>query len=133
MPPLESTDLWQTAVLWSKVDYDEYGQPSLGDPVNISVRWVYEQSVVQDRQGNNISLDATVLVAQDIPLGSKMWLGNVTDWQQQTGTTSPIVTGDNQIMEVKTISKVKDIKGRFIRRTVGLMRYNVASDSPGTL
>ncbi len=119
MPAFETMDLTDEALLWAPAGIDpNFGETTVGSPVQIPCRWVPSKAKVEDDKGNTITLDAQVVVMQDIAPGSKMWLGNMTAWNSSgNGSIS------NGLMEVKTTSKAKDIKGRFIRRTLGLMRY----------
>src|SRR5882757_2595614 len=119
MPPLERTDLLQRAVLWSASGRDRYGQVTVGDPVEITVRWLDQQSQMLDPQGNTVTVDVTVVVQQDIKIGSQMWLGELADL---IGTGSEPETGR---MEVKAFNSTLDIKARNNRRTIGLMRMNL--------
>lgn len=125
MPPLEEVDCWDTAVLWPATGgYDKQGQPVLGDPVQLDypngVRWLNKLAYKLDPAGNVIAVDATAVVNQDIPIHSRMWLGALADWYG-TGSAD---THDQNLMTVKTFDKTDDTKGRFSRRTVGLMRLH---------
>lgn len=118
MPPLERTDLLQKAVLWPFLGYDGYGQPAVSKtPQEINVRWVDKQSVVQDAQGNTISFDVTIIVAQDVPDESVMWKGKLTDLP--ASFTAP----DSTLVNVRSKNRTPDIKNRNIRLELGGMRY----------
>jgi hypothetical protein len=119
MPALEVADRYQKAVLMPATGgYDAYGQPVVGEAIEVTVRWVWEKQEVTDPQGNTITIDATAVVDREIPVHSRMWLGEIADW---IGTGSGAV--DNDLCEVRTASRTSDIKNRFVRRTVGLMRF----------
>ena len=90
-------------------------------PQEIPVRWNITRTVAQDPQGNNIMLDAQVIVARKIEPGSRMWLGTLAEW---VGTGTGSGASDEELHEVKTISETEDIKGRNIRRELGLMRLH---------
>lgn len=112
--------------MWPFTGYDSYGQPTVGQPVQIPVRWIFEKREAVDPKGNTITLDGTVIVARDIDIGSHMWLGELADWY---GTGSGSNFPDELLYEVKTFQKTPDIKGRAIRRIVGIMRlHNVGAD-----
>lgn len=116
MPPLEKMDRHQTAVLWPSIGFDEYGQPDVGDPIQIIVRWNTRRMETVDAKGNTIALDALVIVDRQIAIGSDMWLGALADWY---GTGS--AGNDDEVMQVKTYEETLDIKGRSARHIVGLM------------
>lgn len=125
MPPPELSYRRQKAVLWEAYGpregskrYDRYGQVKVIAPVEIEVRWITKQSEALDPQGNTITLDATVVSAQKIPIGSTMWLGELSDWY---GTGSG--GDDSEVMQVKTSDITVDLKGRVTRYEAGLMRY----------
>lgn len=143
MPSQETAFRTQYAVLWPATgNYDAYGQPTIGSPVEIKVRWVSGESRAMDKQGNNIVLDGKAVVNRDIPLGSLMWEGRIRDLRTPEGLMfDPILfdpsfydPGDlpgtlgvdidvSKVMEVKTFNPSKDIKGRATYREVGLMRF----------
>ena len=121
MPPLETADRKQKAVLWPLDGHDRYNNPKIGDPIELNVRWVGSTSEALDAEGNTITLDATVVVDRDISIDSNMFLGTLDDW---LGTGS--IGSASQVMHVKTVSTTTDLKNRgggFTRRTVGLMRF----------
>lgn len=125
MPPLEEVDCWDVAVLWPATGgYDNQGQPLFGDPIELAypngVRWINAQRQQLAADGNLILVDATAIVLQDIPIHSKMWLGELADWY---GTGSANTT-DTNLMTVKTFNKTYDQRGQDIRRTVGLLRLH---------
>ena len=130
MPPLETAWRYQKAVLWPALTLrgrtltDKNGQArvNLTSPVTLAVRWEDDYRDVLDPQGNTVALSATVVVAQDVVIGSRMWQGELTDW---LGTGSGDDAAD--VMIVVTKSVAKDVKGKNIRRELGLMRYG---DSP---
>lgn len=124
MPSLEVKDCKQRAVLWAFSGYGDDGQHRFDTPEEIRVRWTDKQSQVVDKDGNNVALDATVVVLQLVAIGSLMWLGTLSDWYA-TGSAG-IGTG---LMIVKTTDFSTDIKNRATRRTVGLQRYK---DKPTT-
>ena len=128
MPPLEEVDCWDTAILWAFAGYDLQGQPKYADPVELNpddgngVRWLNKFSWVKDQHGNNIAVDATAVVCQDIDVHSKMWLGRLDDW---IGTGSGD-TMDQNLMVVVGFDATPDTSRRFFRRIVGLMRFHNA-------
>lgn len=118
MPDIEVSDLDQTAVLWPATGaVDRYGEPAVGDGEEIAVRWEWRQSEAPGPQGGTILLDAVAVVNQAITKGSLMWLGELADWP---GTADG---GDEDVMRVATYGEIPDLKGRSIRRVVGLQRH----------
>lgn len=134
MPPVESKDLKQTAVLWPWIGYDNYGKPIHGSPVELSplsiprngVRWLTKRRMMTDAQGNVIALDATAVVAQKIDPDSLMWLGTLSDWYG-TGSADTTTLG-NELMIVKMYNEAPDIKNRSMnkRRDIGMLKYKGA-------
>lgn len=116
MPPFEIMDRHQAAVLWSATGgYDDHGEPVVGEPTEIRVRWNWGRTQSVGPRGNIIALDAKVVAAEDIPLGSNMWQGSLEDWY---GTGSAGEAAD--VMYVVTEGKAVDLKGRITRREYGL-------------
>lgn len=121
MPELETMDRNQKAVLWLKTGVDSYSQPLVAEtPIELDVRWNHRGSVMTGPTGEPVAVNAVVIVDRDIPLGSSMWLGTLADL---SGTGS---TPEEDVMEVVAQSKTYSLCGKYIRRTVGLVR---ASDT----
>jgi hypothetical protein len=106
------------AVLWPAEGIDDYGAPKVGEPVELKVRWENRRTETTDAQGNVIALDATVVVDREIAAGSKMWKGTWDDWYGVGSAGS-----DVGLCEVVMSPEVPDIKGRNVRRVVGLRRF----------
>ena len=133
MPGQEIAYLWQPALLWPIVGYDQYGQPQvaatptqLGGMGNqyMGVRWEASRAQVLDAKGNQVTLDAQAMVALDIYPGSWMWLGLLSDWY---GTGS--AHSDQELMYVVNFKRTGDINNRWQTRTVGLKRlHNSGTD-----
>ncbi len=127
MPALEVTDLNQLALLWPATGFDSFGQPVVGAPVEIPVRWLTKRREVLDAKGDKIALDATAVVRQEVPMGSHVWLAPPGTRKGQAlnvwyGTGSSGVP--NELMEVKTFNLTPDLKARNQRRELGLMRLH---------
>lgn len=107
-------------MLWPFTGYGEEGTPLIDrmNPVELQVRWVGKQSEALDPLGNTIAIDATAITNTDIVIGSRMWLGTLSDW---LGTGSGSIP--DEAMIVKTFNKTSDLKNRFVQRSAGLMRY----------
>lgn len=121
MPDHERRDLYQIAVLWSKVRNDRHGAPVVGAPVEIPVRWNDKRRESTDKDSAVISVDATVVVERQIAVGSNMWLGELEDWLGTGSGSGDAVTDD--VMQVISYNETLDIKGRCSRREVSLMRF----------
>lgn len=116
MPPVETFERHDKAVLWAKTGVGRYGEPTLAAPVELVVRWDDKKIEMADKQGDIVSYDALVVVTQDILIGSLMWHGGLDDLP---GTA---YQPESDVMEVKVFDKCPDLKGRNYRRVVGLMR-----------
>ncbi len=131
MPPFEDDDLLDKAALWASAGVDDYAEPLVRRAVQIDCRWVGAQSRVLAPDGNTIAVDATAVVAQDIAIGSIMYLlPDSVVWRDDetvpgTGTWDLTVPTAG-LMQVKAVNGTYDIKRTWQRRTVGLMRYNSA-------
>lgn len=116
MPAVEVAGLVQVAVLWRLWSLDSRGQKRVREPEEIKVRW-------QDRSGVGVgsvvdggtdTIDATVVVGEDVPLGSILWLGRLEEWNPGEA---------QELMEAVGKVVTPDLKGRNIRRTITLRRY----------
>lgn len=117
MPAPETNARHQKAVIWPALGYDTDGRVKVGAPEEITVRWVTHRGEATDGLGHTISLDARVVVNQEVRVGSVMWLGCLADW---VGTGSG--GDDSELHRVVRFNHTKDIKGRAIRRTCDLRR-----------
>jgi hypothetical protein len=119
MPPFEDMDLTDVAILWPVAGRDANNEPLVGEPQQISCRWVQKNREVVTAQGESLGLDATAVVDREVAPESIMWLGALEDWYGGQGSA-----GDStQLMQVKTTEFARDVKGRVTRRTVGLTRF----------
>jgi hypothetical protein len=118
MPALETEGRLQKAVYWAKTGHSADGEATIAAPVELEVRWNNKQRVAINAQGTPVAVDAVVVVAQEIIVGSTMWLGELADWY---GTGS--AGDDSGVMEVLTYNETPDLKKRNYRRTVGLVFY----------
>lgn len=118
MPPIETSDRYQKAVLWSVTGSNNYGDVIRSDPVELTVRWEDDSRDVRDADGTVLTLAATVVVDREVAKGSLMWLGELANWY---GTGS---AGDeDDVMQVVETHTTPDLSNKFIRRTLGLMKY----------
>jgi len=114
MPPLETLDRHQKAVLWAFDSVDAFNEPIVEQPVEIDVRWVEKRQESVDSQGTPIAIDATVTVDREIAVGSIMWKGTL-DRVPATFTDLKVVAAYNE---------TPDIKNRNVRREVKLTAWN---------
>lgn len=114
MPVPELNGRHQKAVLWELAGPDVHNEPTVYNPEEISVRWEETRRESRDALGNTIIIDAAVMVAQEIPVGSIMWLGALADLP---------VTPTN-LKQVVGYDDTPDIKNRVSQRNVMLMKFN---------
>lgn len=119
MPAFETSGRLQTAVLWRVTGVvDAYGENAVGEPEEIRVRWQRKRLDTLDAFGNQVTLDGLAVVNEEVAVGSRMFLGTLSDWTG-TGSGDP----DDEVMEVVKVSYTPDLKARNVRRTLGLKRY----------
>lgn len=119
MPALEVMDLIHYAVLWPWVGVDRRAVVKVSaTPSEIRCRWSNKQKRMLDPNQNEIAVDATVIVAQDIVIDSIMWLGQEDDIPGTSGIP------ESGLFQVKAFDRGDELKGRILRRQVGLIRFN---------
>lgn len=118
MPPLTTSDLKETAVLWPVEGKDHRGTLLRGEPVEVKVRWDWRREDVLDANGQKVAIDARAGVDREVKVDSWMWLGKLDDWYA-SGSSPP----DNNLCQVRVSSSAKDDKGRRMRFSVGLVRF----------
>lgn len=125
MPPLETKDLLRAAVLWNFIGYDNDNKPLHAAPVQLTppagVRWTWKRTMITDAQNNTFWIDAQAVVAQKIDPDSLMWLGTLGDWYG-TGSVDNLTLG-TELCIIKDYREARDLKNRFTRYRVGLMKY----------
>lgn len=121
MPPLESMDRHEKAVLWARVGTSPTGGAVVSaTPVELDVRFDDAQTEMLDAHGNNVGLDGAIVTDRIIPNGSILWKGSLDDITG-TGSASYPTSG---LLEVKMTTSIKDIKGRNVYYTAGFLKYN---------
>lgn len=116
MPAPETDYRFQCCVFWERIGDDAYGHPLLSSPIELRVRWENVQVEFLTPDGQPIKVDALVIVTRDIPVGSILWLGRLSDLEdQQTNITN--------LMLCIGMDNIPDIKGRVFRRTARMKRY----------
>lgn len=116
MPAPELDYRFQCCVLWERIGDDAYGHPLISAGRQLRVRWENKQTEFLTPDGQPIKIDALVIVVEDIPVGSIMWLGELVNVPTDT-------TKITNLMESIGMDNIPDIKGRIMRRTVYLKRY----------
>lgn len=118
MPSLEQMDRNQWALWWDPVGVDEHNRRTFRPPAAFRVRWVQKRRELTNAQGDTLVTDGTVVLGRDIPVGSLLWLGEEADWYG-TGSNNE----DDRVMEVISVDKTPDLKGRVTRYEATVMRY----------
>lgn len=131
MPTPNRRWLTDKAVLWPALTgyegTDSYGDVKTGPPENVLVRWEDKQRQGFDSKGTPIVTYSTVMIDQDVPVGSILWYApdqsadsdEALDQWYGTGSAGP----ETGLMSVSTVSNVSDIKGRVTTSTLGLEFY----------
>jgi len=119
MPPIETQNLNQKAVLWMSSGKDDYGKFTVISPVEISCRWEEKRRQSMASDNTVIAIDSTVYVDRVIKQGSILWKGTMKEWTKLLTTTD-----SRWLKEVTSYNEIPDIKGRKIQRTVTLAQYN---------
>lgn len=119
MPSPETFQRKQTVTVWDITGYDEFNQVVTDVPREILVRWERTFWQAKDPKGKLITIDAKMVVAEDIAIGSLVYPGTLETWY---GIGS---AGDEAelLSVVAQLEDALDIKGRKRRRVVGLSRY----------
>jgi hypothetical protein len=117
MPAPELDYRFQKAQLWQRTGNDEYGNPLLSGREEVKVRWERKELQMIGPDGQPIKIDVLVIAVIEIPNGSIMWEGKQGDLPND-------ITTITNLMEVVAYDKIPDVKGRIVRRTYGLKRYN---------
>ena len=105
---------FQKAVLWTFAGYDGHGEVKVSAAAEIDVRWEEGNNEMRGPDGHNVAVDATVVVGQEIDVGSILWLGAIAD----------VATPPVSLKQVVAKKSTPDDKGRHYRRALGLMKYS---------
>lgn len=117
MPAPELDYRFQKAQLWMRTGTDEYSNPLLSGRQELVVRWENKQIEMIGPNAQPIKLDALVQAVITIEVGSIMWEGREENLPEN-------VEDYTNLMEVVAYDYIPDVKGRVVRRTYGLKRYN---------
>lgn len=125
MPTNEKRNRLQYAVYWPVVGVNEFGKLTVGDPIELRVRW---ENLIRDasRDTNTKNYprveihdyDAKAIVDRDLDEQGRLWLGKLSEWY---GTGSGAYEED--VMEIAQFSKIPNTKNRGIRRIAHLRFY----------
>ncbi len=118
MPAMEQMDRHQDAAIFVRTGVDAFSESEHAAPVDHKVRWTWSRSFSTDANGNKIALDAKVVTAMAVPVGSLMYLGTVDAWY---GTGS--AGNDTELCEVVTDHSGPSLCNKFYRYSYGLKRY----------
>lgn len=123
MPPLETMDRTDRAVLWAFARWQGDGEPVVSSPVDVTVDWSWDKRDGRAPDGTRVSYDATAYTDRAVAVGSLMTLGCVRDLP--AGTAQDDQTDLYQVVGYGTD---KDLKGRTRHRAhyVTLARFRGA-------
>lgn len=115
MPAIETEGANQFAVLWAYSAPDSHGQPTVEAAVEIAARWEWGQRQVMTAESTPITCDASVMVDQEIAMGSLLWQGELADL--------PDPVEDVVLYEVVGKDTTPDVKGRSFQRNVFVRKW----------
>jgi hypothetical protein len=120
MPALELMDRYTSFVLWVAVGVNSRGEPTVsGTPQDIKLKVNDSQKRMLDAKGNEVAVDGTAVAGCAIPLGSILWRGTTDDI---SGTGSAMYPPAD-LLQVKLVTAIDDLKGRNVAYDVGYMKY----------
>ena len=115
MTRLGKKSLRQKAVLWeASGSHDDAGRVTLEAAVEISCRWVATYKTALDSHGDPITVTAEVMVAQDVPDESILWLGEKED----------LPDSPTRLMQVVGRANTPCVRDRATVRGLSLISYN---------
>ena len=118
MPAQEIAFRRDKILYWEKATPDRHGVRKVLPYVELRVRWDDKKTLGRDSQGNKISLDSTVIAAQNL-LPQSIVLHQTEEYYVGTGSDlTPL-----ELYEVVTMDQTPDIKNRASAYVVGLQRY----------
>lgn len=113
----------QTCVYWALlgadsagvVDYDDFGQPQLTDPTELTCRWEEITIEFLDTQGTRQLSNARVYVGQDVDLGGVLMLGELTDITDEDNPKE-----NDGAWEIRRFDKLPNLRNTEFLRTAFL-------------
>ena len=115
MPPMETVNLYEKAVLWEPTGLSGFGSPTVGNAasgVEICVRWEEKLNEEVGPESTPVSTPDVVFVDRVIAIGSQIRLGAKADLPSTL----------DKLREVIDYSEIPDIKGRCRQRTITLRK-----------
>jgi hypothetical protein len=108
----------QAAVWWRRTGTGPDGEPLIGPPAEIDVRWRGMLSEVPDARGQVLGLNATALVWADVRDGDLIWVGKLEDWNE--------ATHGQDLMLVTSTADTMPLRNGRVRRTLGMKRFRAS-------
>lgn len=115
MPPMETINLYEKAVLWEPIGLNQFAGPTVGSSasgVEICVRWEEKLNEDVGPESTPVSTPDVVFVDRVIAIGSQIRLGAKADLPSTL----------DKLREVIDYSEIPDIKGRCRQRTITLRK-----------
>lgn len=123
MPPIEHMDMTETAVLWTKTGETRYSDPLVASPQEVAARWEKTARDAAGPNGSTLTLDASVALKVNVPDGSILYLGQLSDLTGTGTGTGDYPADGTPLYVVVTRDEAYDLKGRVVRHEYGLQRY----------
>lgn len=124
MPPMETADFNDKVVLYEFSSNDNYGNPTVLEPVELNCRWEDSTREVVLPDSRVVASDAVIYVPREIPNGSIIWKGALAD----------LPATPTNLKQVIRTNSIPALKKRFVQRDCLLMRYSdkLPTVIPGT-
>ena len=113
MPSIATMERNEYAVYWETIGLNKFGKPTISPPIEIRVRWENSKSTMIGKDRQPLAIDATVVVDRELVDDSILWLGKLED----------LPTTPSNLMQIKTLTSVTDIKGKHTRRVAYASEY----------
>jgi hypothetical protein len=123
-------------LLWPATGgFDSRGEPAVAlFSQQILVNWNSNRRDMLDPQGTKISVDASVVVDIDVPIGSLFWRGDRDELAEdmgETGTGSDMLP-DEGFLRAVAFKENTDFRGSVVRREMGLKRLHDSMQTQST-
>jgi hypothetical protein len=136
MPAFETMDRKQMILYWEFLRADGQNESVFADPIELMVRWVEQERLVNTAQGQPVASSITVVLGRAIVIGSLMWLAPeqgrgsksaIDQWYGDSGSA----TNDENVMEVVATPVTPSLKREWTRWTanLGFYRRKVVSEN----
>ena len=116
MPALEDQFRYQKITVLQAAGFDAYGKRTVSAAKGMRARWNQRKREGYDVAGHLITIEGDLVVGQDVPIGSIVWLGDVDDYTATSG----------DLMVVVGFDSTPDLKARWNFRIAQLARYGEA-------